>query len=309
MNLIRKILCPSFLALCFTLQAQDDELAALINNQTDSTIDKKVTASFKTTRLINLTTIEQVKRGELDFRIAHRFSNIAGSGGGTTNFFGLENVSDIRFSFDYGISDRWSIGFGRSKGAYELKELWDLTSKFKLMMQEKDGFPLAISIHGGLTYTTMASSGVSSDITNFDKSAAHRFNYFGQVLIARKLNESISVIIAPTVVHRNLVYLGDVNTHFSIGMGLRAKISKRAAIIADYYQLVNKSSYQSLRGYVPPIGLGFELETGGHVFHILLSNNGGLMENQFIPSTNESPSKGNFRLGFNISRVFTILKK
>jgi len=308
MSIFKLIFLGGLALSTMNLMAQDDDLSKLVEAAATPDSDVPVIASFKTTRLINLSTIEQVKRGELDFRIAHRFDKIAGSGGGTTNFFGLENVSDIRFSFDYGIMDRWAIGIGRSKGAYELRELWDINSKFKVMMQEKNGFPLAISINGGLTYTTMTSSGNAGDIVNFNKTAAHRFNYFGQVLIARKLNEMFSIIVSPTIVHRNLVDFGDNNTHFAVGIGARAKISKRAAIIVDYYQLINKSSYQSSRNYTPPIGLGFELETGGHVFHIILSNNGGMMESQFIPKTNEDPFAGNFRLGFNISRVFTILK-
>lgn len=298
------ILCSLFLS----LSAQDDELSKLVESQTDSSLDNQMTASFKTTRLINLTTIEQVKKGELDFRIAHRFGNLAGPGGGSTNFFGLENVSDIRFSFDYGLTDRLAIGIGRSKGAYDLNQLWDANSKYKILIQNKKTIPISLSVNAGLTYTTMPSASASSSVTHFDRSAAHRFNYFGQVLIARKMSNALSFILAPTIVHRNLVTLGDNNTHYAIGIGARAKISNRAAIIADYYQLINKSGFQSQNKHIPPIGLGFELETGGHVFHIILSNTGGLMENQFIPLGNEDPTKGNFRLGFNISRVFTILK-
>lgn len=296
------------LFISYHLSAQDDELSKLVNEQSAATDEDYVYATFKTSRLINLATIEQVKRGELDFKIAHRFNHIAGTGGGITNFFGLEGVSDIRFSFDYGIMDRWMVGIGRSKGAYELRELWDANTKYKLLMQKKSGMPISLSANAGLTYTTMTSASGINSITNFDNNIAHRFNYYGQLLIARKMSEAISLIIAPTVVHRNLVDAGDENTHFAVGIGARAKISKRAAIIADYYQLINKSPYQNSISYIPPIGLGFELETGGHVFHIVLSNNGGLMENQFIPKTNEDPTTGNFRLGFNISRVFTILK-
>lgn len=298
------ILCSLFLS----LSAQDDELSKLVESQTDSSLDNQVTASFKTTRLINLTTIEQVKRGELDFRIAHRFGDIAGNAGGAATFFGFDNVSDIRFSFDYGIFDVWQIGIGRSKGGYTTSQVFDLNSKLKLAQQKKNGFPLAISFFSGLTFTTMSSSGALSDINNFDRSAAHRFNYFGQVLFARKFSDKFSLIIAPTIVHRNLVFLGDNNTHLAIAAGARFKISKRAAIIADYYQVLNVSTFQKLIGHQMPIGLGFELETGGHVFHALFSTNTGLMETQFLPNNTAKFTAGQVRLGFNISRVFTILK-
>lgn len=293
----------------FRLFAQDDELSKLVDAQSpNNPSDEKVIATFKTTRLINLTTIEQVKKGELDFRIAHRFGDLAGNNGGASTFFGFDNVSDIRFSFDYGIMDRWQIGIGRSKGGYSTSQVFDLNTKFKLFQQGKKGFPLAISLHGGLTFTSMASDGVSSSINNYNKSTAHRFNYFGQILFARKINDRFSFILAPTIVHRNLVSLGDNNTHFAIAAGARAKISKRVAVIADYYQVLNVSNFQKAIGHQMPIGLGLEIETGGHVFHALFSTNTGLMESQFLPNNTAKFTAGQVRLGFNISRVFTILK-
>lgn len=288
--------------------SQDDELSKLVDDHTSSSTKEKVTATFKTTRLINLSTNEQVKKGELDFRIAHRFGDIAGESGGASTFFGFDNAADIRFSFDYGISDKWQIGIGRSKGAYLQGQLFDFNTKYKIVEQEIKGFPVGISFYGAATLTSMKSSGNASDITNFDKSFAHRVNYFGQLLLTKKINKDISIILAPTVVHRNLVYIGDNNTHFAIAAGARVKISKRAAIIADYYQVLNVSSFQKAKGFKMPLGLGFELETGGHVFHVLLSSNTGLIESQFLPENTADISKGQIRLGFNISRVFTILK-
>lgn len=294
----------------FRLFAQDDELSKLVDAQSpNNPSDEKVIATFKTTRLINLTTIEQVKKGELDFRIAHRFGDLAGNNGGASTFFGFDKVSDIRFSFDYGIMDRWQIGIGRSTGGgYGQNQVFDLNTKFKVMQQHKNGFPLAISLHGGLTFTSMESISLASSIANFDRTVAHRFNYFGQILFARKINDRFSLILAPTIVHRNLVSLGDNNTHFAIAAGARAKISKRVAVIADYYQVLNVSNFQKAIGHQMPIGLGLEIETGGHVFHALFSTNTGLMESQFLPNNTAKFTAGQVRLGFNISRVFTILK-
>ena len=174
------------------------------------------------------------------------------------------------------------------------------------MQQRKNGFPLAISLFGGLTFTTMESNSLASSITNFDRTSAHRFNYFGQLLFAKKINDQFSVIIAPTIIHRNLVSLGDNNIQFAIAAGARAKISKRVAIIADYYHLLNVSSFQKAIDHQMPIGLGLEIETGGHVFHALFSTNTGIMESQFLPNNTAKFTAGQVRLGFNSSRIFTI---
>lgn len=290
-----------------TATAQEDELLKLVDDQVGTKKKEKVHATFKTTRLINLTTNEQVKKGELDFRIAHKFDDIAGPGKGTSNFFGFDKVVDIRFSFDYGLSNKWAIGIGRSSGAYDHSQVFDLNTKYKLVEQVSGGFPFSISTYGGLTYTTMPSSGVASTTTNFTN-GAHRLNYFGQILFAKKVNTEFSFIIGPTIVHRNLVQFGDNNTTAAIAVGLRYKISKRSAIIADYYQVLNLSTYQNSNEFQMPIGLGYELETGGHVFHVLLSTNKGLVESQFLPNSYEKFTKGEIRLGFNISRTFSIGK-
>jgi len=309
MQFLRLMIFGGFIIGSAGLNAQDDDLSKLIDSFTATNLKEPVIASFKTTRLINLTTIEQVKKGNLDFRISHRFGDIAGDAGGASQFFGFDNVSDIRFSFDYGMTDKWQIGIGRSKGGgYGNTQVFDLNTKFKLMQQQKNGFPIALSLHGGLTFTSMESSHISSSITNFDETVAHRFNYFGQLLFARKINDRFSFIIAPTVVHRNLVLSEDNNTLLAIAAGARAKISKRVAIIADYYQVLNVSSFQKSIGHQMPIGLGLEIETGGHVFHALFSTNTGIMESQFLPNNTAEFTKGQVRLGFNISRVFVISK-
>lgn len=310
MNQVFKFFKIIYFLVFFTVSnlafSQDDELSKLIDENVKDNSKEPVTATFKTTRLINLTTNEQVKKGELDFRIAHRFSDMLGTQGGAATFFGFDAVSDIRFSFDYGVSNRWAIGIARSKGVAQ-NQVFELNSKFKIKEQKTNGFPIGISAHGGLTFTSMPSSGGSSSVIYFDKSIAHRFNYFGQLLLVKKINSSISVIVAPTIVHRNLVELGDNNTTYAVSAGARFKISKRSAIIADYYQVLNISSFQNGIKLQMPIGLGYELETGGHVFHVLLSNNKGLVESQFLPSNTEQVSLGQIRLGFNISRVFTVL--
>lgn len=309
MHLSKYILLGGFILTSLSLSSQQDDLTKLLDSIAPSNSSEPVIATFKTTRLINLTTIEQVKRGELDFRIAHRFGDIAGNAGGASQFFGFDNVSDIRFSFDFGLTDKWQIGIGRSKGGgYGQSQVFDLNTKYKIKQQSSNGFPLAISVQGGLTFTSMESNHTLSSSENFDKTIAHRFNYFGQILFARKINDQFSVILAPTIIHRNLVTLGDNNTHFAIAAGARAKISKRVAIIGDYYQVLNVSSYQKALGHQMPIGLGLEIETGGHVFHALFSTNTGIMESQFLPNNTAKFTAGQVRLGFNISRIFTVLK-
>lgn len=134
----KQFLAGAFFYLTFT-QVHAQNLDSLMAADDVNALSVPVTATFKTTRLVNLQTIEQVKQGELDFRITHRFDDIAGAGGGITTLYGLDNVTDIRIAFDYGVKDWWTVGFGRSKGAYERRQIVDLNSKIKLITQKQSG--------------------------------------------------------------------------------------------------------------------------------------------------------------------------
>ncbi len=263
-----------------------------------------VTATFKTTRLVNLNTIEQVKKGELDFRISHRFDDAAGAAGGISTLYGFDNVTDIRIAFDYGITDKWTVGFARSKGAYLRRQLLDFNTKVKLVRQQVKKTPVSISLYGAAEVSTMKSSPDIESTVYFGKNGLHRINYVGQLLIARKFSNNLSIELAPTIVHRNLVHYLEDNTTFSLGAGFRYKFTKRIGIILDYYYSFKREALPG--AYVPPLGVGIEIETGGHVFHLLFSNNKSLLESQFLTQNTDSWLKGQFRFGFNISRVFNI---
>src|SRR5688500_8161872 len=133
-----------FIATCISAIARAQDLDSLMGEMDETEkVPEYVTATFKTTRLVNLNTVEQVKKGELDFRISHRFDDAAGTAGGISTLYGFDNVADIRIAFDYGLSDIWTIGFARSKGAHLRRQILDFNSKVKLLRQQKSGMPFS----------------------------------------------------------------------------------------------------------------------------------------------------------------------
>jgi len=282
------------------------DLDSLMAAQEGNAKPAPVTATFKTTRLVNLQTNEQVKQGELDFRITHRFDDIAGNAGGISTLYGFDNVSDIRISFDYGIKNWWTIGFARSKGAYERRQLVDLNSKIKLVTQKQQGgSPISASLYFAAEIATMRTAQENTSINYFMDNGLHRVNYVSQLLLARKFGSRLSIVLAPTMVYRNRVYYYENNATFSLGAGIRYKFTKRVGLIVDYFQTFD-SYLTTGNGFRAPLGIGIELETGGHVFHLLFSNNSGLLESQYLTANKQDWAKGQFRFGFNISRVFTV---
>jgi hypothetical protein len=257
--------------------------------------NEKVIATFKTTRIVNAHSIETVKKRTLDFRITHHFGDIAGDGGGGHTLWGLDQAADIRFGFEYGITDRFTLGFGRSK----INELLDGYLKFRLLQQTtSNSVPLSLTVFANTGFTPAKNT---NEI--FDK-VANRFSYTYQLLIARKFSRKFSFQLVPSFVHRNLVFGKDENDLFSIGAGGRFKVTKRFALLADYFYTFSDFRKDNDLFHAP-LGVGIEIETGGHVFHVFFTNNAAIVENNFIPNTTSSWEEGEFKLGFNISRVFT----
>jgi hypothetical protein len=276
-----------------------DSLMAIIDAQPTS---EPVKYCFKATRLVNLQTTEQLKARELDFTVGHRFDDLAGKSGGYSTFYGLDNSRDIRLALTYGINDRWAVGIGRNKGAHLRRQIVDLNTKVKIIQQKTRSSPVNISLYATAEISTMKSSSDTLSITYYRKDA-HRINYVSQVIISRKFNSRFSCLLAPTLVYRNLVNYTQKNALFALAGGFRFLITKRIGIIGDYLYVFNKASVT--RDFIPPLGLGLEFETGGHVFHIVFSNNPSLSESQFATETTDKWRAGEVRFGFNISRVFS----
>lgn len=267
---------------------------------------EKIAATFKSTRIINLQTNETVHRRTLDFRVAHRFGAVgAGSGGSIHNLYGLDNSSDIRIAFEYGITDELMVGVSRTKHNEDYEGL----VKYRLLQQTNDNhIPLAITLFGNMVYSGRVNPGFTYDDPSPTTEHMRRISYALQAIIARKFSSRISFELIPTMVHRNFVENPeDDNNIFAIGAGGRIKVTRGMAIIADYiYNFSDLRKPGNDNGYYNALGAGLEFETGGHVFSIMFTNAEYILEHEFIADTRSSWTNGGFRFSFNISRNFKV---
>ncbi|MDB5277450.1 MAG: hypothetical protein JWR61_2405 [Ferruginibacter sp.] len=295
--------------------AQDSLSNMLDKEMATSTATKKqyTYATFKGTQLVNSRTIETLGKHELDFRVAHRFGDIGGEYGGEKSFYGLENSTDVKIGFDYGITDRLTVGIGRAKGAAAVRQLYETSLKYKLLRQTEDGsMPVTVTAFGNLVASSMASNAKANTPDHFNN-FSDRLSYTSQLLLARKFSDRFSLMVMPTYVHTNYVIHNDQNDIYAAGIGGRLKISKRVALVADYFKVFrNKASTAALKAngltFYNPFGAGLEFETGGHVFDFTFTNSTAILENQFIPYTTTSWAQWRFRWGFNLSRIFSLKK-
>jgi len=301
---MNKLLLVVFTFLSISSYAQDDLMDMLEEETSAENKPGKVLATFKGTKLINAQTIQTTKKRTLEFNIAHRFGDMdlfdkSGLGVGKHTVYGLDNASNIKFSFDYGITDKLSVGWGRSK----MNEHLDGHLKFRFLEQKTGGLPISAAYFASAALSPVAS------IDKFD----NRMSYVHQLIIASKITRGISLELLPTFVHRNYVDQSklnpdngsvDENDLLSIGFAGRFKITKRMSFVVDYFYTISEYRDAST-GFYNALGVGVEIETGGHVFHVNVTNSAGLIENDIIPSTTSDWGKGEYKLGFNISRVFS----
>lgn len=315
MRIFSQFILSTFLLSSAALIGQDD-LLSLVDDGKDQK-SQKVFATFKTYRLGNAQTTETVKKKHLDFRISHRFGNLYDK---TINnpinqtfqtFVGFDNVSDIRMSFDYGITENITVGIGRSK----LNKMADASVKWRILQQTSDfKIPVSLAFFGDMGYSHAPMADIYNGVVkNFETNELHRINYFSQLIIASKINDWLSVELLPSYLHRNFIK-EDVNANndaaakndlLSIGIGGRIKLTKRMSVIGDYFYNVDPF-YTNNDNAKNPLSLGFEMETGGHVFSLFFTNASGLIENNFVPSTRDSWANGQVKFGFSISRVFAL---
>lgn len=298
---MRKFFLFSASALCLATvsYAQMDSLMNMLNNGNTSTKKDAVSATFKATRIINGSSVENLGHGVLDFRISHRFGDISQ---GAQNFFGLDNAT-TRIGLDYGITKWLMVGLGHS--VFNKED--DGFLKMKLLKQKKKGTPVTLSYAGSISVqTTPAPTLPAGDKWLY----SNRLYYTNQLLIARKFTQAISFQVMPTIIHYNLVDSTKFsNNTIAIGVGGRIKLNKRIAITGEYYYRVTNADmlYNGQPTY-NALSLGVDIETGGHVFQLMVTNSQGLTDRTFIGQTTESWAKGGLHFGFNISRVFTVIK-
>ena len=255
--------------------------------------NEKVSSAFKSTRVINAHSIEMLHKGNLDFRIMHRFGEISS---GIKELYGLDQAS-MRLSFDYGITDNITAGFGRSTYRKEL----DLFVKTRIIQQStgQKAIPFSLVVAAGAMLWNDPYALVKPVFSD-------RTSYYVQLLAGRKFSSAFSFQISPIIIRSsNPSNPGEDATIFAMGAGARLKVSKRIAITADYHHPFKK--FDAI--ITDPLSLGVDIETGGHVFQLQFSNAVGMNERAYITETRGDFFKGDIRFGFNLSRIFRVGKK
>ncbi len=296
-----------------SLSAQDDStLMDLLDEPAVTPGSEKVHSAFKTTKVINQQSLELVDAGVFDFKMSHRFGPL---NSGVDKVFGLD-IATIRIGGEFGITPNLMVGFGRSNVKQE-KNI-DAFLKYRLMHQTTDNkTPLSVLLlvafdHRNTQYNVFNTVLGQTELLQLPKNA--RSGWVAQAIIGKKVSEELSLQFVPGWVKQSTILPqlasnaseGDLATktqsQWYLGIGMRQKLTTRTTLNVDYIPiLTNKGTT------INSFSLGFDIETGGHVFQLQFTNSFGLNESLFIARTSDRWNQAGIRLGFNLSRVFTVI--
>ena len=330
-----------FIASVSPLIGQDDTSFSLLN-EPNSPEGEAVQNAFKTSKVVNLQSIEMIDAGVFDFKMSHRFGAV---NSGAVNAFGLD-VATIRLGGEYGVNQRMMVGLGR----YNVKSEKgvDAYVKYKLMSQTTDNKnPLSVLLLGAVDYKNtrylfdnarilgpVETANAKDPSRYWQLSMPQRMAYVGQIIIGRKQNDKFSWQISPTIVYYGtattlsqakkdhwvgfdsstaiktgeqggsamMVNSGVSQLQMALGLGMRYKITTRTSLNVEYIPvLTGRGDFRN------SFSIGFDIETGGHVFQIDFTNSIGLNESLFISRNTTQWNTAGVRLGFNLHRVFTVV--
>ncbi len=282
-----------------SLSAQSDLFDLLEETAPEKKAEKEyVFATFKGTKVINNQSNEIPAKGVMQFMILHRFGSF--NNDFFHNFFGLDNAQ-VRMSLDYSPLSWLNVGLGRAS----LFKMYDAWYKAPVVRQVKNGWPVGITLYGSVNYmgSRWPNDGLERLVTD-------RLIYMNQILLTHKAGDNLSVLVAPAAVHYNLRQSNQQpNTVGAITIGGRYKLNKRVTLNAEYTPMINRNLSWDGSQSAPfnnALSVGLDIETGGHVFQLHLTNSRGLSDPVWMTQTTGDWLDGEIYFGFNISRVFTL---
>lgn len=248
---------------------------------------KNIKNTFQGTRLVNEQSANLTDKGKLVLFIQHRFGAIDG---GLYQLFGLDQAT-MRMGFEYGFGHNLNIGFGRST----FMKTYDLYGKARIA-QQTSAFPFTIAAVATGSVPTLRNFFPDEYNSFSDKLAGNL-----QLMIAKSFSK-FGVQIAPGYLSTGYLLQEQQNlSFFTLGLTSSVKLSDKVSANIEYLPHFN-SDLTSPK----PLSLGVDIDTGGHLFQLILSNSQQMFSRGLYTSSMGDWSEGTLFFGFNLIREFRI---
>lgn len=248
---------------------------------------ENVKNTFQGTRLVNAQSANLAEQGKLLLLIQHRFGDISN---GLYELFGLDQAS-MRLGFEYGLTKNINLGFGRST----FFKTYDAFGKFRIA-QQNENFPLNIVAVIDGSVPTLRDYFPSQN----DK-FSEKISSSAQLHLAKTIG-NFGVQLSPGYLNTGyLPFREEKFSTYTLGIGGSAKLSKKVSLNIEYLHNFNDDLTNRR-----PLSAGIDLDTGGHLFQIIISNSQRMFNQALLTETAGDWSKGNLFFGFNLIREFKL---
>ena len=253
---------------------------------------------FHSTQTANFQTTESLKKNNWMYEISHRF--IPSVNDGIDALSGFDGPARIRFALGYGITDDLMVNFGRSNTT----DNYELQFKQKILQLENAYLPSVFSLVGAVAINTEVPSSIDRTPGDSDN-----IQFYAQVIYnAMLFDKTLGIGIVPSYLYNSFIYAVEKQYSFTIGTYIQYYFNRvwslwieHNAIVAGYQGRIRLDetgkSYNTLT-------FGAAIETGGHIFNIMLTNNARLNSSQYLVGADRSAGSNEWRLGFGILRYF-----
>ncbi|HVS96751.1 MAG TPA: DUF5777 family beta-barrel protein [Puia sp.] len=256
--------------------------------------------TFYGDRIIDNQTVMVALKGTLQFDLIHRFGTW---NNGSSDLFGIFAGANIRFGMSYVPLTNLQVGIGINEYNMQM----DGSAKYAILRQTKDDhIPISVTYYGLIAMDTRKKSPSIPIVTNSD-----RFNYFNQLLVARKINNALSLQVGIGLTHINNVpgYLDSAdkvkpslkNTSLTFCGSGKYNITPHTAIIVNYDQHLTQHPMNNPH---PNLSAGLEMQTSGHTFQVFFGTYSYTLPTDNTVLNQNDYTKGQFLIGFNLSRLW-----
>jgi hypothetical protein len=253
---------------------------------------------FHSTQTANFPTTESLIQGNWMYEISHRF--IPSINDGIDALYGFDGPAIIRFALAYGITDDLMATFGRSSNT----DNYDFQFKQKIIQFDNEFLPSVLSVLGGFAVNTEVPRNIDRSKGDFDN-----FQFYAQMIYNGMLfDKKLGIGIVPSYLYNSFIYSVEKQYSFTIGTYVQYYFNRVWSLWLEYNAII--SGYQGrirldeIGKSYNTMGFGFSIETGGHIFNFMLTNNARLNASQYLVGADRSMSDNELRLGFGILRYF-----
>lgn len=242
---------------------------------------------FHSTHSVILPTTETLQQGNLEFEVSHRFLPTVSDG--SKNLFGFDGPANIKLALSYGITDDLVAAISRSN----VNDNLEMIFKYRAIEFENDFFPVVVAVRGAAVWNT--------DATGRDAGSNMNFQYYGQLVLNSMIDKKLGIGIVPSYLYNSNIYCPCKKYSITLGTNIQYYVSSLFSLLAEW-----NPTLTGFRNKYDSMSFGFELETGGHFFKIIFTNNSNLNTSQYLGGSDLDITAKNWRIGFNITRLLQL---